>query len=102
METHYQVRNHVVEQCDATTGHTVHAIAFCDTPERAQEIFKAVNAHDSLVAAHGDLVAAAKRMMTALRNARDTRPEEWNVLVTPDICNAWTETMSALRVDWRS
>lgn len=37
----YFSSGHAIQRCDATTGHTVSNVAFCDTPERASELAKA-------------------------------------------------------------
>ncbi len=51
-----------VHICDHTTGHAVRHVAFCDTPERAALIVRAVNER-------ADLLAAAKEVLRGL-NAR--------------------------------
>lgn len=50
----WQRRGHAVEQCDASSGHSVRAVAFCDTYERAEFIKTAVNSYDALVEALRD------------------------------------------------
>lgn len=39
-----QANNNAVEICNATTGHTVRAIAYCDGPYTAQLLVEAVKA----------------------------------------------------------
>lgn len=46
---------HVVQQCDGTSGHAVSPVAFCDKPERAAFIALACSLHDDFLAA---LIAA--------------------------------------------
>lgn len=46
-----------IQICDATTGHTVTSVAFCDTVERAASIVRAVNSHDDLLAALQGMVS---------------------------------------------
>lgn len=40
---------HKIQLCDATTGHTVRDVAFCDTAERATSIVKLYNSHEHLI-----------------------------------------------------
>lgn len=42
---------HTINCCDASSGHSVRPVAFCDTAERATAISTRVNAHDALVEA---------------------------------------------------
>lgn len=81
---HYQVRGHAVERCDATTGHAVWPIAYCDTAERATFVYTAVNSHDALVLAAKaaletpGMIRGRDALLDALRLAGEivSQPEE--------------------------
>lgn len=42
-------------------------------------------------------IPAAQQMMAALRQLRDTKPEQWDALVSPELCMAWDATTAALK-----
>jgi hypothetical protein len=70
----WQSSEHVVQKCDATTGHMVRAIAFCDTPERATRIVAAINAYAQPItpaeisANHKALAKAASAFLERISN----------------------------------
>lgn len=48
---HWFAGKHAVQRCDATTGHSVRDVAFCDTPERAVGFVTAIADRSALVEA---------------------------------------------------
>ena len=54
------------------------------------------DANARLIAAAPALYEAAERVLTALREARDSHPEAWDNCVTPNICTAWDRLRAAL------
>lgn len=56
---HWHSAGHAVQRCDATTGHAIRDVAFCDTHARAAEFVTAM-------AQRAELLAAAKRVLAHL------------------------------------
>ena len=59
-------------------------------------LFDEPMANARLIAAAPDYHAAAKKMMAALRYARDISPEIWDVFVTADLSEAWDDMKAAI------
>ena len=49
--TNWSTSGHAVRRCDATTGHSVRDVAFCDTASRAVGIVTAIADRDELLVA---------------------------------------------------
>lgn len=58
----YFAKEHKVQRCDATTGHTVSSVAYCDSIDRAREFVDALNRAD-----------LAERMADALERCAEAR-----------------------------
>lgn len=48
-DAQYGQHGHAITLCDATTGHSVTAVAFCDDDLRAESFCRAVNHHEAIV-----------------------------------------------------
>lgn len=70
----WRSRGVAVERCDATTGHSVHVVAYCDSTESAERIAIAVNAFTQPVtpaeisANHKALAKAASAFLERISN----------------------------------
>lgn len=56
-EAQYGQHGHTITLCDATTGHSVTNVAFCDEELRAEVFRRAVNNHEALIKALEGLLA---------------------------------------------
>lgn len=43
---YWQREGHILQRCDASTGHTVRNVALCDSEETAETILRAIRAFD--------------------------------------------------------
>lgn len=61
-----------------------------------EEGYEEVKANSKLIAAAPELLDSAEAMLNALRNIRDTKPEQWDAIVTPRLCGAWDSVKAAI------
>lgn len=59
------VEDHALARCDATTGHSYRAVAFCDTNARASFLFNIIRANHALVAAAEHVLAGLNARIDA-------------------------------------
>lgn len=89
MKTKIFASGNALQICDATTGHAVRDIAFCDTPERAILIARRLDAS-------GDLLAALDGCLPFIDDACDVHNLMSESAMSKECRDAVTKARSAI------